>query len=64
VLLVVRVEADDQALQRMRDIVTRDLDRFSRHDVTVAWHSSLRPMSWRMQLKNTEIDGLHAQSVS
>jgi hypothetical protein len=37
VLLVVRVEADDQALQRMRDIVTRDLDRFSRHDVTVAW---------------------------
>ena len=37
-VLVVRVEAaDDQALQRIRDIVTRDLGRFSRHNLTLDW---------------------------
>jgi hypothetical protein len=37
-MLVVRVEAaDDQALQRICDIIARDLDRFSHHDLTVDW---------------------------
>lgn len=37
-VLVVRVEgADEQALQRIQDILTCDLDRFSRHDLTMNW---------------------------
>jgi hypothetical protein len=37
-MLFVRVQAaDEQALQRISDIVTRDLDRFSRHNLTLDW---------------------------
>jgi hypothetical protein len=37
-MLVVRVQAaDEQALQRVSDIVTRNLDRFSRHNLTLDW---------------------------
>jgi hypothetical protein len=36
--LVVRVQAaDEHALQRISDIVTRNLDRFSRHNLTQDW---------------------------
>jgi hypothetical protein len=36
-VLVVRVEAADHARQRICDIIARDLDRFSHHDLTVDW---------------------------
>lgn len=37
--LVVRVEAvDDAVMQRIRDIVTRDFDRFSRNKLVIDWH--------------------------
>ncbi len=36
--LTVRIEAtDDEALQRIREIVTRDLERFGRNRLTIAW---------------------------
>ncbi|MGW4769144.1 DUF2218 domain-containing protein [Nocardia sp. NPDC004278] len=44
--LNVRIEAtDDRALQRIREIITRDLDRFGRHELTVQWQSIDEPDS-------------------
>ncbi|MGY1949032.1 DUF2218 domain-containing protein [Nocardia asiatica] len=37
--LLVRIEAiDARVLQRIRDIVTRDFERFGRNQLTVEWH--------------------------
>lgn len=43
--LTVRIDANDgQALQRIQDIITRDLDRFShREPLTVDWHTPQPP---------------------
>jgi hypothetical protein len=43
--LTVRIEAtDEQALQRIQDIISRDLGRFSQRDpLTLTWHGSEPP---------------------
>jgi hypothetical protein len=44
--LTARIEAtDNQALQRIREIITRDLDRFGRHELAVQWQSIDEPDS-------------------
>ncbi len=43
-LLRVRIEAvDSTALQRIRDTVTRDIERFGRGEFTVRWHPADHP---------------------
>src|SRR5437660_7444179 len=43
--LLLRVEAaDEENLRRIQDVLTRDIDRFSRRErLTVHWHSSQAP---------------------
>ncbi|MFI7668081.1 DUF2218 domain-containing protein [Nocardia sp. NPDC049526] len=44
--LVVRIDSpDDTALQRIRELVSRDLDRFGRHELIVCWQRVDEPDS-------------------